>query len=375
MTNHENNEENQSPTSEYALQEALKKAIQADAPYPAKLLKKRATWVVLLVVICVVVLTVRPARKKVMSLIKPPSLTPLGEFECTNNYASYMNVAVQNDLAYVTESRGLAIADISHPLEPNVLGRISIPDTLEDLKVLGPFAYIAGNRAGLFIIDISDPSQPLLRGIYKMPRWATGVDVIGSLAYITDNSSCVLHIVNVANPSSPILIGSCSITRALPTDIVVSGSHAYLSLGFLGDGMVIVDVSKPSAPTQVGFYPRKGSLLQLCVSQNLLYATTGGSGLDIIDISNPLVPTQLGHFHTVEWPWANILAVSGNLAIVQHYALPKRGSPGGFQIIDISDPRNPKLFFQHDEGIAIGISGSLVFATNEKGVKIFSLRR
>lgn len=47
-------------------------------------------------------------------------------------------------------------------------------DLIEELKIVGDYAYLANGRAGLRIVNISDPKNPFLVGSYVYPEGRKG---------------------------------------------------------------------------------------------------------------------------------------------------------------------------------------------------------
>jgi len=65
---------------------------------------------------------------------------------------------------------------------------------------------LADGSSGLQVIDVSNPSSPVLIGSVDTPGFARGVTVTGDTAYVADWSNG-LQVIDVSNPSSPVLIG------------------------------------------------------------------------------------------------------------------------------------------------------------------------
>ena len=99
-------------------------------------------------------------------------------------------------------------------------------------------------------------------GAYEAPRrtWATfdplgtvggaalNVERVGNYAILGAGSQ--VQVYNVANPQQPALLGQASISSALVTQMVVSGTLAYVTDG--NYGLHIIDLSDPAQPQEVG---------------------------------------------------------------------------------------------------------------------------
>jgi hypothetical protein len=129
------------------------------------------------------------------------------------------------------------------------------------------------------IVDISNPSSPVLNGSYDTAGNACDVSVSGNYAYIADSNNG-LTILDISNPSSPVLKGSYN-TTGYAQRVVVSGNYAYVAVD---DNLVIVDISNPSSPILKGRYAVSAS--DVSVSDNYVYVTEGVNGIIILK-TNP----------------------------------------------------------------------------------------
>ena len=76
----------------------------------------------------------------------------------------------------------------------------------------GNYAYLSeGSGYGLRVLDISDPTDPA-EGYYYDIDFAQGICVSGDYAYVThpDSTTGYLHILDVSDPSAPVLKGTLS---------------------------------------------------------------------------------------------------------------------------------------------------------------------
>lgn len=93
-------------------------------------------------------------------------------------------------------------------------------------------------------------------------------------------------------------------------DVHVEGRYAYCAKGA---GLVILDVSDPTAPARVG-QAFSGSALDVQVSGGYAYVADDWAGLRVIDISNPRQPQEVGYWETPDS--ASGVHVSGGYAYV-----------------------------------------------------------
>ena len=92
-----------------------------------------------------------------------------------------------------------------------------------DVAVKGNYAFgTFGIEGGFRIIDISNPSAPLLVGVISTLSDASSVTVAGDYAYIGDGSG--LHILNISDPTAPYEVGSYP---GYVGEIVLVGNTAF----------------------------------------------------------------------------------------------------------------------------------------------------
>jgi hypothetical protein len=123
------------------------------------------------------------------------------------------------------------------------------------------------------------------------------------------------------------LVGQCD---GYSVAVTVRDNCVYTDLG---PGLVILDISEPASPNQVGLGPERVDVYGLLIDEDHMYIA-GDAGLQMFDISNPSSPELLGSYRT-DGPYASGVAVSGS------YAYVAAGFWGGLTIIDISNPSEP----------------------------------
>jgi hypothetical protein len=77
---------------------------------------------------------------------------------------------------------------------------------VNDVEVVGNYAYCAFVN-GLVILDISDPASPMFISQLYLQGIGYDIDVEGNCAFIADGFFG-LKVVNISNPSAPLLVGS-----------------------------------------------------------------------------------------------------------------------------------------------------------------------
>jgi len=270
---------------------------------------------------------------------------------------------------------------------PPIVGSLNLPsDGARDVTISGSYAYVASLQPDIQIVDISNPSSPVMVGSLSISGGGLAIAVSGSYAYLASFSSGGdwnggLKVVDISNPSSPNLVGSLNYYIENPeepdpaywryspisaTDIAVSGSIAYVTAQ--SSGLHIIDISVPSNPhlvTSVPF-PLEGFPYAIALSGSHAYIARG-SGLHVIDISDPSLPFIAGSVDT-ESPVVNI-AIAGSYAYLVGTSF--------LHAIDISTPTAPHIVASVDahfiEARGIAISGFYAYVADDLGVRIMDV--
>jgi hypothetical protein len=87
------------------------------------------------------------------------------------------------DYAYVADTEGLHVLEISNPANPTLAGSYETREHVNGVHVAGDYAYIAAT-GGLRVLDVSDHSKPTLASSYDTPGPAMDVHVEGDYAYV-----------------------------------------------------------------------------------------------------------------------------------------------------------------------------------------------
>lgn len=115
-----------------------------------------------------------------------------------------------------------------------------------------------------------------------IPGAVTTVHVHDTYAFVSDGPTLRIH--DIANPATPVLLGSYTFPQNI-YGVDVSGSVAYAAVDFYGLG--ILDVSNPAAPTLLASFDIPGQALSVAVSNSIVVVANRLSGLEVIDVSDP----------------------------------------------------------------------------------------
>jgi hypothetical protein len=210
--------------------------------------------------------------------------------------------------------------------------------------VEGDYAFTAGYNCDLKIIDISDPTNPILAGLCESPDSVTRIVVEGNYAYVTDINKG-LQIIDISSPSMPNIVCSFK-TPGKPQDVFISGDLAYV--GGENGGLQILDISDPYNPAPIGCYDTLQNVFRVVVSDNYALMSSLGVGLEIIDISNPNDPLSL----------SSIPGTFGSIFVKDQFIF-----LAGWRLLvyDISNPSIPAFIGEYG---TIGLPTDVIVADN-----------
>jgi len=202
--------------------------------------------------------------------------------------------------AYVADNHNnpdIWVIDVSEPTNPKVVGSCDTPSFAQNIYVDGGYAYVADGEAGLQVIDISDPTNPKVIGFCDTPGNAVGVGQKYNYCYIADYFEG-LRIIDISDPTKPKEVGfykdfisTCSM------GIYLTDSFCYLAHI---KGLDVIDIFNPRMPERVAFCNTLlgGMPRRIYVYDDCAYLTGGEIGIIMVDISFPRKPREIGSFDT-----------------------------------------------------------------------------
>jgi hypothetical protein len=209
------------------------------------------------------------------------------------------SVVVNNSLAFVPGHGGyLSIFDVSNPASPQLRSELRDGTNgfnhlfgANSIALSGNIAYIPAARDNaLNVIDVSNPNTPQLLavvtngwpGVDKMTG-AYAVFVSGSVAYVAATSGAIT-VLNTSNPAQPVFVTSLP-HDAYPLLTALSGRALWGVNGLLyvaaEERLVVYDIADPESPVLIGSIPIETDLnlgassIHTQGEGNLAYVTSG----------------------------------------------------------------------------------------------------
>lgn len=245
-----------------------------------------------------------PAAPMVVAHIEPPS-------------PDYWNAAwvVGTTLYVASAERGVLLYDVTTPAMPVALG--SVPAAEEALNVHtlfvdGATLYAMSPRpdAEVLIFDIATPAAPVLLSRFRADgasptqhRHPHDATVFDGRLYVNHWASGLV-IADVTDPARPSELGRFSYPDATShaSAVGVFGGRTIVFEGGedWGAHLRVIDATDPSNPTLIAEYARRPeiSLHNMQLVGTRLYVAWYQDGLRVLDVSNPAAPTEIGYFNT-----------------------------------------------------------------------------
>ncbi len=200
-----------------------------------------------------------------------------------------------------------------------------------------------------------------------------GVDVQAGYAYLAleldlqENGGRVL-VVDITNPTSPRQVGYYEPPPSEPfhgfSDVVVQGNHAYLPAF---EGLLILDVSDPQDPVKAGEYGREQYLWpkSVAISGDYLYLS-GCSGINILDNRNPSQPIGIATYEHIGLCDSRMAVQANHLFIA---------AQDGLLALNVSTSSTPTLaaFYSSFWGQDVAADENVIFFTSWEGFQILRM--
>ncbi|HLB95304.1 MAG TPA: hypothetical protein VJK26_00125, partial [Patescibacteria group bacterium] len=274
-------------------------------------------------------------------------------------------VAVSGNYAYVgTTDNNFKVIQVSDPTKPSVVGSLTLGETINGITISGTKAYVSAGTVGLVIVNVSSPSAPNILGTLNTPGFARASAISGTTAVIADEAAMITA--DVSNPAAPQQRGTLATSTA--SDVVISGSYAFVADAGAGGGLVVANIANPSLPQKLTTLVARGNLVGLTLAGSYLYGVdssglTTNNGLEVFDISSPSAPRSVGFLALTGFLRAR-LVLSGSTALVA-------SGQNGLATVNVATPASPQLIanlLKVDRVGAVATSGSYLYAANFFGL-------
>jgi len=242
----------------------------------------------------------------------------------------------------VLENDTVTIVDVADPHHPSVISSTHFEDVrgIVDLAVSNGLLYIGSQYLGVSVFDVRDPASPT--EMYRKIGAEMGVQsfaVSDSYVYIVPGSELGFKVWQIAS-TGPSIVGEVLDPRGV-RDIAVNDDMIYVIDRFRG--LTIFDNEDPSTPNEVSLLVvRPGANDHFAVGDGRVYVASSevgprhSGGIVIIDVTIPSAPKEIS-----ELPIPSAPSILGRLTVSNSFVYEAKS--GALRIIDVTDLRNPIL--------------------------------
>ncbi len=197
----------------------------------------------------------------------------------------------------ISESLGMVTIDMANPMSPVKRGELKYSGSINPTRVSiqGQNAFITDAQGLLVIVSITDLANPVVCKTVALARPARDVSVSGQYAYVANDVDGLL-VCDVSDPMNPIIAGTFSTSSLIPAGRAISVvcDNAMVSLGMDTGEVVIINVAEPSSPSLLGIFQSGDAVHQLAAQNGFIYIANNSLGMTVVDAGDPVHPHYAG---------------------------------------------------------------------------------
>lgn len=237
--------------------------------------------------------------------------TKSSEFSLVGSNHGGKKIQVDGNYAYIISEEGVNffIVDVSSSTLPVIKGSLTLSGEPQNIFVFGNYAYVASNSDSqeLQVINVANKSSPSLVGVYNAPGNADGkgVFVVDNTAYLVrlNGSSDEFAIINVSTSSSPTLLGSLNL-GATGYELVVSGNYAYVAGDNNTQEFQVINITNKTQPVIAGSLnlalSEQNRSSAIAIAGSKVYLSQG-KDLYLINVATETSPTLFSSTSTSDY--------------------------------------------------------------------------
>lgn len=226
---------------------------------------------------------------------------------------------------------------------------------------------VVGVAITLAVIHNGQPSESTVQltmvGQIDIGEAAADVKVVGAIAYVIDQSEHSLGglvLVNVSDPSNPTELSSYR-DGGWPQRVDVAGGFAYIADAFYG--LEVINVSDPMNPSKVGEYVGSGEMYDVQIVDDIAFIADWNNGLVVLNVSDPSNPEYLSEYY-ITGACPHVYVIESLAFVVDH-----RSTQTGFTVVNVSDILHPAFagsYMPDDDIWNPFVCGDWVYAGNHE---------
>lgn len=293
--------------------------------------------------------------------IAEPSGTTQGNIQLRDTIGTGFEAT--EDFTFLDSTKKFTVDNTSNTLTP--IGSITTGITgIKNMVIRDNLVYITGDTtSSIYVVDISDPTTPVvISNNVISPSAAFDIKLVGNYAFVTSFSGgSGFSILDISDPTNITLISKMSSGTYY---IEISGQYAYVSR--TGDNYIdIYDISNPSSissPVSSITGLSNGNSGMSIQGNTLFIAGYYDNNINVYDITDPLNASKIG----ITFSDAGLSDVQQIITRGNYLYVSCRGGDI-FLILDITDPGNmTKVTTNYTPtdlsgGYSLEISGNFIY--------------
>jgi len=291
----------------------------------------------------------------------------------TAGYAQ--DVLLKDNLLYISQGEGgLMIVDVTNPTFPETVSITTqnLQGYSNRLAMQDSILYISAGTNGTFVVNVSDPFAPFRVEVSSPFKPARVVHVFNGYLFtsVSENGVKLSELSN--HPSEPDPRGSIP-TPGYAYGMATTADSNYLMVACGEMGLSIYDISKMKMGfgpfKQVGWCDTPGYAEEVAVDdeRSLAFLTCGTAGLQVIDYSDT-TNIYISGFYDGSGYFKSLIYKNQQVFIAAELS--------GLQVVNVSNPANPKLIGEVDTDFAWALDmddKNIYMADDKEGVIVFSI--
>jgi len=203
---------------------------------------------------------------------------------------STVDMEINNNLLYTLGTYGITIIDIMNPYNIIELSQLYIESFyVHNIEVNDNTAFVTQSYSEGYhlygdipiIVDISNPYQPVEVENNSLWVYAYDIKIKNNIAYLVKDKISGMYIFNVTDPLNAIELASYYLdVGSVSGSIEINDNYAFVPLE--NGGITLIDVSNPSAPSEIANVNSNVYTFDVIANDNIFYAANGELGISLV---------------------------------------------------------------------------------------------
>ena len=270
--------------------------------------------------------------------------------------------------AYLRDRWGMYILDVRDPVHPRRVA--SWGTDVAGVKVRGHHCYVAQGSMGsgnLYVLNVSNPASPWQEGVLSGVA-CQGIYLVDTLLFTPES-----YIVNIADSSRPTLV----------SQVTAGGGEAWVhpslrwgvTAGWTG-GLRVLNLTNITQPVLDTALLGVDGSVDITVRQGVACVASYSTGVVILDVSDPVAPREIGRYDSAEASRAQAVVLTDSLLYMGGFLTSPPVPREILHAVDINDPTRPRkvgLGAGYNPVEAMALRDSLLYCAEDYKFEVFNV--